>query len=128
MPDVDNSFPKKLRLLNRSDFNGLRVDARRARAPYLHAYYINSKIKDHQNTRFGFSVSKKVGNAVVRNRVKRLMRETFRKSNYKQLSADILFVVNANLFKKTKSISDGETILLSSFSEIMKEIADANNR
>ena len=43
---------------------------------YLVLYILRN---DEQYSIVGYSVSKKVGNAVVRNRIKRLMKENFRK-------------------------------------------------
>lgn len=48
-------------------------------------YYMNNDI---ENTRYGISVSKKIGNAVTRNRIKRQMKNIIDK--------------NKNLFKKEK--------------------------
>ncbi len=48
--------------------------------------------------RVGFSVSKKVGNSVVRNRVKRLMKESFRaKGSTAAKGYDLIFIARINI-------------------------------
>lgn len=59
-------------------------------------------------TRFGISVSKKVGNSIVRHRLTRLIRESIRLNTDKFLSGyDIVIVARASLkengFKETES-------------------------
>lgn len=44
--------------------------------------------------RFGLTVSRKVGNAVARNRVKRWLRESIRRSRLEGLRADVVFIAN----------------------------------
>ena len=49
-----------------------------------------------ENNRIGFTVSKKVGKSVVRSRVKRLMKESFRLNENKiKTGYDIVFVARA---------------------------------
>ncbi len=62
---------------------------------YLVAYVLENGT---ENTRLGISVSKKVGNSVVRHRLTRLVRESFRlnKDNIKN-GIDIVVIVRAGL-------------------------------
>ena len=72
---VSFSFPKQLRILNRSDF----VNANRSGKRLLTNHFV---VTLRQNglgiARLGVTVRKSIGNAVKRNRVKRLLREVFR--------------------------------------------------
>lgn len=50
-----------------------------------------------QVARVGFSISKKVGNAPERNRLKRILKEIYRQNNLDQLTGnDLVFIVRAN--------------------------------
>jgi len=73
---VRESFPKEARLTRRSDFLLL---GRRGRKFFTPHFIIIRRDNDHLGKRLGVTVSSKVGNAVVRNRVKRMLREFFRR-------------------------------------------------
>ena len=70
-----NSFPKQVRLRKQAEFD--RVFGSKAYAAD-DVLVVNGGINEDGLTRIGLSVSRRVGNAVVRNRWKRLIREAFR--------------------------------------------------
>lgn len=69
------TFSKSERLLNRKDFVNLNKGGKRRHTPHFTVIFEENGL---DITRLGITVSKKAGNAVQRNRIKRLIREFFR--------------------------------------------------
>ena len=69
------SFDKKSRILKREDFLKIGQKGRRLRTKHFTVLYTKNELG---NIRCGVTVSKKIGNAVIRNRLKRFVREFFR--------------------------------------------------
>ncbi len=68
-------LPSASRLKRRSDFGRVYGKGRSYVTDLIVVYVLPSRSK---STRVGFSVSKKLGKSVVRNRIKRLLREAMR--------------------------------------------------
>jgi len=84
-------FTRKVRIVRSSDFqllykSGIRVNSRR--------FVLFGRENEVGCHRLGITVSKRVGNAVVRNRIKRIFREIFRKSR-NDMPGQLDLVVNA---------------------------------
>jgi len=75
-PHAPGPWPKRARLRVRSEFLLLQARGRRFTGP-LFALLVLPRTEGP--ARIGLTVSRKVGNAVVRNRVRRRLREAFRR-------------------------------------------------
>ncbi|MCH2158128.1 MAG: ribonuclease P protein component [Oleiphilaceae bacterium] len=107
----DNTFPKSIRLLNAKDYSDVfsGVDIKFATQYFL---CLASK-QELQHPKLGIIVAKKnVRFAVNRNRIKRVLRESFRQSQHKLPSYDLVFMAkrsaadaeNENLNKELQYI------------------------
>lgn len=104
------SFPKENRLLSRGDFSYLKSKSKKIVQKTLIAYVKPTQIEEKAFSRLGISASRKFGKANKRNLFKRLIRETFRKSDFKSMGYDLLIVANNKFLKKDEKISESTKV------------------
>lgn len=110
-------FPKTFRLRKRPEFQRL---SRTGKKVHSSNFVIISKANDRGESRLGITVSTKVGNAVVRNRIKRLVREFFRRHR-RELTPGLDILVIA------RESATGSSLTLVE-NEIGKILLDQENR
>ena len=87
-------FPKSARLRRRSEFLAVQGSGQRFRTRNLVALFLD---RPGQTFRIGLVVSKKVGGAVVRNKVKRWLREAWRRTPRPELCGDLVLIAKTNI-------------------------------
>ena len=107
------SLPKEKRLVSNSQFKAVLSDKRRQRLSDR-LLTLDAAENDLGYSRLGVSVGKSCGNAVVRNRIKRLLREAFRQ-NQKEIPAGFDYVL---MFSPQWKRSDGATGDLPTFEQV----------
>ena len=117
-PALDQSFPRSCRLRSRREFvevygKGLRVGSS--------SFTFFGLLNDLGYCRLGFAVSRKVGNAVRRNRVKRLLREIFRQHRIR-LEPPMDLVINARPSIAGKSLGQLEAEFLRCFASLARRV------
>lgn len=73
------AFPRARRVRKRLDYLRIQNQGRRISTPHFLVFTLPSTAAADAPTRFGITVSRKVGDAVTRNRVKRWIRESCRR-------------------------------------------------
>ena len=99
----DLSFPKSKRLLKNEQFRAVLAGDMCIRNGLLILYMA---VNDCGHSRLGISVSKATGKAVVRNRLKRLLREVFRQNQH-QIPAGFDYLVMIQRFAIKSNESSG---------------------
>jgi len=95
-------FPKTVRILKRSDFLRLQQTGTKIQNNHFIASYAPGRFS---RSRLGITVTKKVGNAAVRNRIKRMSREFFRLNRHKLKGCwDIVIIAK----KEAVDLSSGQ--------------------
>jgi ribonuclease P protein component len=101
---------KRSRLSRSSDFQRIYRQGRSTASRFLVLYWFKrpAELAD-EGPRLGLSVSKKLGGAVIRNRVKRLLREAFR-ANAEQLAKeyDLVVIARPQLIELVRREAEGE--------------------
>ena len=104
-----NRFSREVRLLRHADFERVYKQGKRHFAPHLTAFY--RRREEGEKLRIGFTVSKLLGGAVERNRMRRRLREAVR-LHWPQFRAPVDIVINPK-----------KTLLQMDFSELGKEVS-----
>lgn len=90
MSEVSRKFLKSDRILKRDEFRRVYEQGRKLHGRYFTAFILPGR---NARPRIGITTTRKIGNAVERNRARRLLREAFRKNKW-LVPAGVDIVVN----------------------------------
>ncbi len=110
-----SKFPRSIRLLRHADFERVYKQGRRHFDAHLTVFYLPRKQGDGESgagPRIGFTVSKVLGGAVVRNRMKRRLREAVRLHGAIPVAVDVV-------------INPKKSLLTTRFEDLRNEIGRA---
>lgn len=88
---ASQGISKEMRLRQRSDFVVVQTDGMKVHGRHLLAI-ARRRSEPHLHGRLGLTVTKKVGNAVVRNRIRRLVRDWMRTHDWVPVGWDLVLV------------------------------------
>jgi ribonuclease P protein component len=113
-PGKRSKFPGSVRLLRHADFERVYKQGRRHFAAHLTVFYLPRPVHENaaEGGRVGFTVSKVLGGAVVRNRMKRRLREAVRLHGMIPAAMDIV-------------INPKKSLLTAEFVDVQREIRRA---
>ena len=95
------SFPRTDRLTSRHQFRTVYEAGRRVRGRTVTVFGLENRLG---RCRVGFTVTRKLGNAVARNRIKRTLREVFRVNRLSTTgSLDLVVNAHASITDRTRS-------------------------
>lgn len=89
------------------------------------SYFIYYDFNKMNNSRFGISVSKKLGNAVFRNKIKRQMRNICHLITDKSHPFDLIVIIRKNYLSNT--FQENKEILIKSVEKIFKKKWEVKN-
>lgn len=119
------TLPRSSRLRRTSDYRRVQGRGRKVRRRSLLVLWLPRR--DHPIPRVGLTVSKKVGNAVVRNQVKRWLREAVRHELHRLVRpVDVVLIAHPNA--ATSSASSLRDEVRSAFREVMGETPPRRSR
>ena len=87
---TNETFPKSNRILHRAEFREVYAKGRKFQTKFFTAFVLQNSL---ETVRLGITTTRKTGNAIKRNRARRLVREVFRK-NKCRISSSLDIVVN----------------------------------
>ena len=109
-PIQGESFPRSARLLRHADFEQVYKRGRRHFSAHMTVFFLGRE--QDGGMRVGFTVGKILGGAVVRNRMKRRLREAVRLEGFRQVAVDVV-------------INPKKSLLTAEFLELRKEVGRA---